>query len=88
MAFEVRQVRLDRIGSLRGHEGHDLAFVVGFGLPRFHGDGSLGTLSHACAQTVAEQVAHEAGLAVDDLKRPLGAAGDANPASVTLFPRQ
>jgi hypothetical protein len=64
---------------------HHAALVVRFGFPLGERDRALGAVAHAGAKAIAEQVAHQARLAVDDLQRALGAVRDAEPAAVALL---
>jgi hypothetical protein len=45
----------------------------------------LWALSQTCAETVTVGLAHETRLAVDNLNRPLGAGGNAQPAAVAFL---
>jgi hypothetical protein len=54
-------------------------------LPRFNGQGSLGTLPQAGPQPVTKTVGQQLRLAVHDLNGPFGARWYAQAAAVTLF---
>ena len=57
-----------------------LPLVVGFGLPLHHADGLFRAMTDAGPQAVAEEIAEQPGLPVDDLQRSFGAARDAQTA--------
>jgi hypothetical protein len=72
-------------GLLCRMSGMDRLLVKGFRHSLLDGDGPARALAKTVSQAVAKVIGNEAGLAVDDLDRPFGTTGHAQPAAVALF---
>jgi hypothetical protein len=68
-----------------GHGFVNLFLIEGIRFPLFDGKGALRALADAGAQAVAENIAHQFGLAVDDFNGFFGAARHAQTAAGALF---
>ena len=83
--MEMLEVGADRVGALPRDVGHDPALVVGLGLPLRQRDGPFRAVADAGAKAVAEKVAHQPHLSVDDLQGAFGTVGEAQAAAGALL---
>ena len=84
MLLQMLQMGLDGVGALPDDVLHHLALIVGFGLPFDDLNRAQRTLADAGAKAIAEEVADQPRLAVDQLECPFRAVGDAFAAAVAF----
>jgi hypothetical protein len=78
------QVCFNHRFPLGGDAFHYLPLVIWEGIPLLDCDGAFRTMPEAGSQAVAEEVADQPGLAVNDLERPFRTARNAQSATVAL----
>ena len=74
----------DRVFAVADNVVHHLAFVIGFSLALDGFDRPLRAGADARTESIAEQVANQTRLFVDDLQRPLGAIRNAIATAIAL----
>jgi CHASE2 domain-containing sensor protein len=79
---QVAQVGANRVVPGADDVLHDLALAVRLGLALLDPDGAHRAFADAGPQPIAEQVADQARLAIDQLQGALGTVGNAIPAAV------
>jgi hypothetical protein len=84
MARQMIEMGLDDVRALSHDIIHDRLFIVGLGLTLDDTDRAYGAGTDAGAKAVAEEVAYEPRLSIDELNSSLRAVRDTLPAARTF----